>query len=554
MHDRAPIVQPYLPEEIWIAIVSLVDAPTLKTLRLANKYLNRLASPDLFNILRFDLVENGCNILEQVASHPVLSLCVTVLVLERSVGPRHLGGFREWKSALDLPGCPQRSAPLSSTGDNDGDDVGLLSHSEWMDLPSETKRARYREYESDRKTHRNQVQKIIDGLQFRTQGCASTTLVHPDRFLATTANGLAVDILYRAFTRLPNIKVFSHQPGSVFNNNWDCRWRNLRFCRTAVQISSQAEDDEDFEALQLSVVLHALGHTATSHGLERISFCVGGPAFWGWERLRYLWHGKGCGMIRAAREEFGSAIEADRVEFEVLQQEQQEERHQLETYTRQLATMGSALSMLTQLDCIVSENGHSGALCIAADPLFKILRSATRLEKVKLAFGQLPKRSGGLQWPFEGNGPTTLLNLLAEHKPWPRLRDLALQASTDQGTLIRFLDAHERTLRVLTLVRIRLNGPREAEKSLNTWESTLNEIGKRFSLHTLSLCKLCDVLYKGEGRGFQMRVVMDSDHRIWRGKKLSYLAYHKALVERVLEKETVVFLEPVLSWGQQNAE
>ncbi|KAH5990507.1 hypothetical protein HBI83_258820 [Parastagonospora nodorum] len=77
--------------------------------------------------------------------------------------------------------------------------------------------------------------------------------------------------------------------------------------------------------------------------LDRISICVDGPAFWGWKRLRYLWNGQGCGNIRAYREEFGSALEADEVAFWMF-------RHNHSTVSYQ-KTPTAALFLLLPLLC-----------------------------------------------------------------------------------------------------------------------------------------------------------------------------------------------------------
>ncbi|KAH3938402.1 hypothetical protein HBH98_254500 [Parastagonospora nodorum] len=484
-YNRTPC--PYLPPEIWNVILSLVGAPAWKELRLSSKFFNGLTTCHLFRTIRFELTEHGCYALEKVAFHPAFSLCVKNLVLERTAGLRDLGKSSKWRWALDLPGCNRRkSAHLPRDDDTKGNEADLLSYRDWLAFPFQKKEELYREYETDRRQYKDQMRQIAESLQIRTLDSALTEISHSERLSMAGANGNIAEIFYQAVSRLKNLTRFSHQPGSIFNKNWGCRWRNIRFRRDVIHLHTSDNEDEDIEALQLSVALHALGQIPQVYKVDRISICVDGPAFWGWKRLRYLWNGQGCGNIRAYREEFGSALEADEVAFWMFRHNREEEQQQKEAYSRRLVSMGHALINLTRLDCVVSEDAYSGALSAAATPLFKLLCGAVMLESVSLTFGRLfngRSRPGPLS---DSDGSATLLGLLAKHKPWSNLRQLQLQVATDKDTLLRFLSAHKEILRILALSHMTLTHVEYGTGFGDTWGSVLTELARSLKIEALS--------------------------------------------------------------------
>jgi RNase H-fold protein (predicted Holliday junction resolvase) len=52
------------------------------------------------------------------------------------------------------------------------------------------------EYKADQKQYKEQVQKLANGLQFRTIECTLTEHVHPERFSTTTADRNTSEILH----------------------------------------------------------------------------------------------------------------------------------------------------------------------------------------------------------------------------------------------------------------------------------------------------------------------------------------------------------------------
>jgi hypothetical protein len=378
---------PHLPLETWDAILSFVEAPAWKELRLSCKHLNHVATPYLFKTVKFELTKNGCVTLQKVAHHQTLSLCVRNLVLQSTKGLRDFETPKKWRWALDLPGTPAgRFAHMTRASDVWTCDAGFLTHSEWLAFPMSKKAALYREYEAERKQHQKQIEKIAESLQLCMSESTSTRPVNPARSSVAAADQDATEILLHALGRLTNLTAFSHQPRSKFERHERCRWRNLRFNLAVVRDRTPGDEDEDAEALQLSVALHTMGRAPAINQLERISFIVDGPAFWGWERLQNLWNGRGCGLIRAWRDEISSAREADRYALRVSHHDAEEKQRQKEHYTRQLFIMRNALCDLTRLDYFVTEDGYNGALSIAADDLFEFLCSAEKLQKLSLWF------------------------------------------------------------------------------------------------------------------------------------------------------------------------
>lgn len=384
---------PYLPTETWETILGFVDTPAYKELRLSCKYLNQLATPHLFKTVSFELTKSGCATLQKVAGHPALASYVKHLVLERTTGLRDFGTSRKWRWALDLRGGPSKFSHLIRTGDAWTDHAGFLTHSDWMALPNSRKNALYKEYEEDRKEHQRQQKDIAESLRFCMLVDASARPIHPERSSAVVASENTTEILLYALKKLRNLTVFSHQPRYRFRRYAHCRWRNLRFNLAAVRNQISNEEDEDAEALQLSVAPHTMGRASALHKLERVSLTIDGPAFWGWERLRNLWNGLGCGWIRVCRDEFGSAQEADRMALSIDRHHQEGEECQREYYSRQLSIMWSLLRNLTKLDCFVTEDGHNGALSTITDHLFELLCRVGKLQKLGL----------GLRGPSHGN-------------------------------------------------------------------------------------------------------------------------------------------------------
>jgi hypothetical protein len=108
----------------------------------------------------------------------------------------------------------------------------------------------------------------------------------PDRALDMGTANVAVRQLNKALKRLPNLSALEHEPAFLYDEQWALRWRDLYFHPYSIIGNTSYEEDEDVEALQLSVILQSLAcFRAKDPRLNRMSMYVGGPAFATPERL-----------------------------------------------------------------------------------------------------------------------------------------------------------------------------------------------------------------------------------------------------------------------------
>jgi hypothetical protein len=233
-------------------------------------------------------------------------------------------------------------------------------------------------------------------------------------------------------------------------------------------------------------------------------------------------------------------MEADRSAYRTSHWSREEEQRRMEAYSRQLTIMRNALVNLTRLDCFVSEDSFSGALSDTTGPLFNFLCGANKLQRLGIGFGEPFKGHLVAGMSLEHNAPSALLDLLAEHKPWPNIKELHLRVATDEDTLLRFLGAHKDTLDTLTLSHMSLISLGSANAF---WEAALYKIGKTLRLNALTLHRLCDVV-RDNGGSYKMRILFDQKHRSWRGNEHFYPLYHKNAVQCVTQGEILGSLEP----------
>lgn len=527
----------FLPLEIREWVMGYLDAHACGNLRLSCKALNDVATPHLLKTVRFELTKSGCDALANVAGQPVLATCVKNLVLQRASGHQDWEKPSKWRWALDLPGCPRdRFAYLPRISGTQTDDPGLLTHSEWLALPFHKKEALYEQYEKERKQRQEEeVQTLVRSLRH----CTSRPILFRDNGTRQLAAALAqdnvIDIFRQSITRLTNLTVFSHQPGWKFDKDWGCRWRNLRFNRAAIRCQARNGRDEDAEALQLSIALHAIGQAPGLGRLQRISLSVDGPAFWGDQRLQDLWSSGGCNTVRLWRDEVCSATEADRMASHSFDRAGGQGQCQKEDYPRQLSVLTNAFVNLTALDCFIREDGLIGALSAATDQLFEVLCRASKLQKLGLGLRDHHDKAQGF---LADKGAAELLGSLAERKPWPDLREVHLRVATDQDTLLAFLTAHKESLRILKLSHVTLYSHGTIPTS---WDSALLSIGSMLKLEELTLSTLCDFLVRNESSA---GLLFNPGDRYWREKGLSYLSFHEEVTRRVLRQENLLSLEP----------
>ncbi|OCK84871.1 hypothetical protein K432DRAFT_287955 [Lepidopterella palustris CBS 459.81] len=518
---------PSLPVEIWDMIVNETNQATRKQLRLSNKYFYRISSPHCFKTVRFELAEDGFNNLLDIALHEELRKHVKKLVLRRSRGLRAFGDFEEWEDSISRNWDSDSDSDsdfdsASDTDGEDGNDDDIMSQQHWSALSINEKHALYDEYEVDRLKARAQVRNLTNHLYFRTLGCRQETdLVHPARTAVVATLDSALKQFDDAVARLTNLTTFVHDP-AFFYSRWGTRWRRLRISPDGIILYTDYDEDEDVDALQLSYVLRSLGWANYfNRNLRSLSLYVGGPAFWGAERLRRLWDGHEDETMRSLRYLNRSAAEA---EEDAYFGDNGGTRLLRERHLRQLFIMEHAFVYLTHLDCAVSEDDEDGSLVTTAGPLFEFLRRGESLERVRLAFGRLVDSflQPGVNQP--GDGPGELLAQLTRHVPWPRIRELELELVTDERILVGFLSTLAPTLRRLALSRVTL------VPSGGTWEFTLRQIVGALQLDSLELLVLCDSTM-GE------RVILDPEAQVWRSwdaKSVCYGHYKSAVVNYFL--------------------
>ncbi|CAN9188042.1 unnamed protein product [Alternaria alternata] len=545
----------HLPDEVWLMIFSYGGALVWKQVRETCKRLNKLTTPLLFESAYFELRGRGCESLYNISRHPELSPCVKTLVLRTVCGYREFRDFDAWAASIHQPGDPGNQLTLPSETsyyDNEHASNGLLPYTEWVALPKEQKKMLYQEYEADREQAQMEVRDITNTLRFRTSSAAKSTMVHPDRAIRSTGVNPAVGQFCKALETLPNLRILEHEPGFLYDNDWACRWRNLYFHPSLVVCDTSYSEDEDMEALQLSVVLQflACGRRGDSR-LTKLSMYVGGPAFATPARLHLLWDGDGHEITRTCRSFRSTAIEADREAASINQS--MSGRSKL--YQDQLNHMRYAVTGLTHIDYVVSDEDELvGSLETAAKFVFGFLIATKGLEDLRLVFGRLVD---GILLPLSqsterqcAKDSIQLLVQLTLHSPWSRIGDIELEIATDRSTLVQFLLAHKLTLRSLTLTRmtlVRLGDP------LNTWEMTLAEIAQGLTLSSLTLSKLCDFPQDWSGSD-QKRMLFDSEAEIWQGKASEYHAYYDAAIGSILRQEGRQSLDPEVFEGQMAEE
>ncbi|KAF2818290.1 hypothetical protein CC86DRAFT_159029 [Ophiobolus disseminans] len=534
----------HLPDEVWLTIFSYGSALVWKQVRGTCKRLNKLTTPLLFESAYFELCGRGCESLYNISRNPALSPCVKTLVLCRVRGYREFPNFDSWTACIHQPGDPGNYLDRpdeTSYYDNEEASNGLLPYTEWVALPKEQKEILYHEYETDRALAQMEVRDITDTLRFRTWSAAKSALVHPDRAVRSTEVDPAVGQFCEALEALPNLKTLEHEPGFLYNNDWACRWRNLYFHPSSLIGHTDYLEDEDVEALQLSVVLQSLAWARRGdRRLTKLSMYVGGPAFANPARLHLLWDGDGHDMTRSSRSFYPTAVEADKAAIS-----NELTSGQSKLYYEQLNYMRYAVTSLTHLDYVVSDEDELvGSLEIAAKLVFGFLIATKGLVNLRLVFGRLVD---GILLPILqhterqcAQDSIQLLNQLTLHSPWSRIGDIELEIATDRNTLVQFLFAHKDTLRSLTLTRMSLV---RLEDPLNTWEVTLDEIAQGLSLTSLTLSKLCD-FPQDWSRGVRERMLFDSEAEIWQGKASEYHVYYNAAITSILRQKGGHSLDP----------
>ena len=454
--DRSPRI----PTELWYEVLSYLLKRDQLQYRLVSREWSRIALPFCFETLQFGFDADSISNLVQVARRKEFARHVQKLVLRNSRKLPEFDSFVKWKDHISLPGDPSRdSRPLIGGSEYEK----LMPYQEWLHLSDNEKEAVYQVYEADRKR--------MDTV-YETYGmiCNKWKLDTPE-----------FTQFKEALVGFSNLRTFSHTPRAMFEEFMHIRWRQLRIQGGAL-IAPISRNGEENEALQLSIVLNALGCTEQSHPkLRSISFYTLDLPFWDPGSLPCLWQKHGIiGDIRDVDKTY--TLEEGSLHND--------------PYARQLANMKQALAGLTHLSCIISEVERISGPLIAIRPIFDFIRHSENLERVHLTFGRLkrpPFILAGGSYSILAK-PHKLLDLLATHRPWSKLRELELRMVTTEDALLRFLVSLAPTLRHLSLTNITLR------RNDGMWASALPRIASSLDLDVFKLFRLYDYGPQGETR------------------------------------------------------
>lgn len=532
-----------LPDELLLAILGFVDVTEWKLARQTCKSVNKIASSLLFSRVYFELCGRGCESLDNISQEPTLAPLVKTIALRRVRGYRKFDSFDSWTASTFQPGAPDDGlwSACETTYCNNKELVDqLMPYAQWMAMPTEQKEALYQAYNTDREQQSAEIVSITNTLCFRA--AEKISFIHPGRAAHTGKSIVAVRQLNRALEALPNLSAFEHKP-SFWYDGWASCWRDLYFHPYSILGQTDFGEDEDVEALQLSVVLQSLAYIRVGdRRLKNMSIHVGGPAFATPNRLRHLWVGLGHEVTRLCRQlDYAASAAAADAEAN----DNVATPAEIDCYARELYLMRLAFAGLTHLDFSVSEDEErEGCITIAATLVFLFLSTTKSLQRLTLAVGNLV--DGDLM-PVYGDdeaqrasGSMLLLQHLAYRAPWSHIRNIQLTIATDRVTLVTFLLAHKNTLRLLTLLETSLV---RLGNSQNTWECTLTEIGQGLRLESLTLAKLTDTLVDW-APGVQPRMLFDEKDKRWEDRSSDYQAYYHNHIHQILHGEGIQSLDP----------
>ena len=470
---------PLLPLEVWNMIGSQVDKKSLKNLRLTNKVFNEIATPYCYETVRFDLVDEWpLRQLTEIANHDRLRKHVKRLVLQRRYGLRKADRQSIWEKYIRFTKAQQKEQNVVERFSDDD----VLSRKEWELLSVTEKQHLFSEYQNACDVLEQKVRRITKYFQFRSFGCSgSVEDVKPAEMSVHQSDsfGKLIRQLDESVRSFQNLNEFSHEPAYIYNPHWGTRWRRLCFTRKGVDEFLQREEEEDAEALQLSYALRAVGWANFYlHDLSSLKLHTYGPAFWGAKRLQWLWQGHENLTIRRSGYDPG---------FQEMNPEDQDDLTEQEDFLchEQLFTMKHAFANVDKLDItidLVDEDDISNGA--VQELISNYLRQCRSLNHLKLRIGVLDDDPIMLVQHILCMKP--LYNKLTLAKPWKDLTWLQLGVTTDEVTLVNFLSSVAKSLRKLTLAKVRIL------RMGGTLDSFLPKLGRILELDELKLSELLD--------------------------------------------------------------
>ena len=478
MSVKSTNVLPPLPVEIWTMIICQLDKKTWKSLRLISRLLHDVATPFCFETVRFDLVEElPLRHLMQIAIHQRLRYCVKRLVLQRRYGLQKLPSFTDFKRHLLFSDKTSRWMCQ-----NDVPSYDPMTRAEWNSLSKEAQINIYEEYTADYNQLKQKARRLTRFWQFRILGpvsCAENIHQSTSSDETPTLVDKMMQHLDKAFRAFKNLREFSHEPAYVFDKTWGCHWRRLPLRRTCAGFDIDNSllgsfydyrndgayiEDRDVEALQLSLVLRALGWADyLNRNLKSTKLFVDELNFLSAKELYELWqceHELSAGFRDSS---FGRVMSMSGLD--------------IFRYGQQIRIMEEAFVSLTKVDCVIRAGRSVDKEHIRVfNQVIRLLGRCKYLTSLRLGI-----RCRVHYWSDDSLPRRRFFNQLANLRPWRHIRELSLIVECDQAVLLRFLSSMAFTLRRLSLQLTTILGDN------SSLESFFIKMGRLLQLDVLNL-------------------------------------------------------------------
>lgn len=526
-----------LPVEMMIRIFECLDRSTQKDFRSVCKHFCATAEPLLFSTVALDLDRDGCQGICNISSNNRIRKHVRRLRLQRRMFLKNLGDFDTWESSTIFSYDDPRDVPVdlaARLGANS------LSNEVWDALSQDERHRLYEEYEQDRtagEVHKQELASAAYSLlvdrDYLGHGAASQTA-------PSTHAKTMLDDLVSALGRLPNLIGLEHTPAYITEDQWGLHWRQLHFHPDAPLSSGSVEDEQEIEALQVLLVLHAIANSASpDRRLQFVELHTAGIAFWNLGHLCHLidwieeYNNDSIRPLQPLSDEILLSRWIDRTD------RWSTGFHHLEQLTRQLCIVERAFAHVTYLDWTACCEEY---LPVACQFLARVLQSCECLKDAKLylqqhLYGQHHYLSGlpsSRTTELLTQASWTLLRAWSSSLYLSKLNTLELSIAVKEAELWGFI-SRLRTIRHIAFWHVALL------PGHGSWNSLVRKMSENLKLLSVELIALEDVWLGSP------RLILDPEAQIWKdaqNSSCSYTTYEANILDYVLGK-TETF--PVLS-------
>lgn len=118
--DGPPLKAVYLPPELKVAVLAVLDKRDLKTVRLVSKEWNALATRPLFDRVYISCREKDMEVFEKITAHPLISTGIRELVYDCSLFGKDMSireYFWQLQESLDRIKTGLESVPFNCAND-----------------------------------------------------------------------------------------------------------------------------------------------------------------------------------------------------------------------------------------------------------------------------------------------------------------------------------------------------------------------------------------------------------------------------------------------------